>query len=67
MRLSLCGIAQLKFLRKVVRQSHTDMTSLPMQFEKIGRGLLREAFRGEGECVFGRKKWLWLLLYYSKN
>ena len=27
-----------------------------MQFEKIGRGLLREAFRGERECLVSRKR-----------
>ena len=32
------------FLRKVVRQSHTNVTSFCMQFGKIGRGLLRKAF-----------------------
>ena len=36
-----------------------------MQFEKIGRGLLREAFWGEGECLVSRKRgeirkdWSW--------
>ena len=40
----------------MVRQSGTDVTSLCMQFEKIGHGLLRKLFRGEGECVFGRKR-----------
>ena len=44
------------FLWKVVRQSHTDVTSFCMQFEKIGRGLLRQAFRSEGECFFSRKR-----------
>ena len=28
------------FLRKVIRQSQTDLTSFRMQFDKIGRGLL---------------------------
>ena len=27
-----------------------------MQFEKIGRGLLREAFQSEGECFFAEKE-----------
>ena len=31
------------FLRKLVRQRRTDVTSFCMQFEKIGRGLLWEA------------------------
>ena len=44
------------FLRKVVRQSHTDVTSNRMQFEKIGRGLLREDLPREGECFVTRKK-----------
>ena len=38
------------FLWNVVRQSHTDLTSFCMQFEKIGCGLLRKAFWSEGEC-----------------
>ena len=42
-QLKLKGSIQF-FLRKVFRQSHTDVTSFCMQFEKIGRWLLREAF-----------------------
>ena len=38
---------QLFFLQKVVRQNNTDVTSLSMQLEKEGRGLLREVFCGE--------------------
>ena len=41
---------------KVVRQHDTDVKSLCMQFEKVGRGLLREAFWREGECVVSRKR-----------
>ena len=44
------------FLRKVVRQSHTDVTSFCMQFEKIGRGLLWEAFQSEGDCFLPKKR-----------
>ena len=44
------------FLLKVVRQSHTDVMSFCMQFKKIGCGLLREAFRREGECFVSRKR-----------
>ena len=43
------------FLPKLVMHWCTDMTSFSMQFEKRGRGLLWEAFRGEGECFVGRK------------
>ena len=46
---------QLGFLRKVVWQSHTNVTSFLVQFEKIGRGLLGEGFWSEGESVVGRK------------
>ena len=38
------------FSRQVVRQNDTDLTSLCMQFEKVGRRLLLEDFRREGEC-----------------
>ena len=41
------------FLWKVVRQSHNHVTKFCIQFEKIGRGLLREAFRNEEECLVG--------------
>ena len=36
---------QLFFLQKVVRQKDTHVTSFCMHFEKVGRGLQREAFR----------------------
>ena len=36
---------QLFFSRKVVRQNHTDVTSLSMQLEKEGLGLLQEVFQ----------------------
>ena len=52
---------QLVFLRKVVRQSHTDVTSLCMQFEKIGSGLLREAFRGEGSVLLAKRELIYPL------
>ena len=41
---------------KVVRQNDTDMTSHFMQFEKVGRGLLQKAYRGEGECYISLKR-----------
>ena len=44
------------FLLKVVRQNDTDMKSHFMQLEKVGRGLLRKAFLGEGECYVGLKR-----------
>ena len=44
------------FLRKVVRQNHTDVMSLPLQFDERERGLLREAFQREGECVASQKR-----------
>ena len=43
-------------LQKLDRQWHKDRTSFCMQFEKIGRGLLREAFQSEGECFVSRKR-----------
>ena len=43
------------FLRKVVRQNGTDLTSLRMQFVKIGLGLLREAFGSEGSVFLAKK------------
>ena len=46
---------QLFFLWKVVRQNNIDVTSRFMQLEKVGRGLLREAFGGEGECYLSLK------------
>ena len=44
------------FLRKVVMQKCTDMISYCMQFEKIGRGLLPEAFQSERECFVSQKE-----------
>ena len=32
------------------------MTSFHMQFEKIGHGLLGEAFQSEGECIVCQKR-----------
>ena len=37
-------VAYNRFLWKVLRQSNTDVKSFFMQFKKIGRGLLQEAF-----------------------
>ena len=54
------------FLQKPVQQPRTDM-----QFDKGGRGLLREANRSEGESVVGRKRVGWkeniLSTLYSHN
>ena len=51
--LSKTGLAgrsiQVLFLRKLLYLRHTDVTSFCMQFEKRRRGLLREAFVGNGE------------------
>ena len=41
----------LFYLRKLVQQQSTDVTSFCMQFQKRGSGLLREAFWSEGEWV----------------
>ena len=53
---STCSGLQLFFLLKVVRQNDTDMKSHFMQLEKVGRGLLRKAFLGEGECYVSLKR-----------
>ena len=37
------------FLRNRLYLGHTGVTSFCMQFEKVGRGLLREAKRREGK------------------
>ena len=47
---------QFFFLRKVVRQNGTDVTSLFMELEKVQRGLLREAFQSEREWCSLREK-----------
>ena len=47
---------QLFFLQKVVRQKDTHVTSFCMHFEKVGRGLQREAFRRQGECIVSQKR-----------
>ena len=47
---------QLFFLRKVVRQNDTEVAKRSMQLEKLGSGLLREAYRREGECYVRRKR-----------
>ena len=52
--LSLEVVQNWFFLWKVVRQNDTDVTSFCMQFEKIGRGLLREGKRRVG-CVGQRE------------
>ena len=42
-------------------QSHTEVMSFRMQFEKIGRVLQREAFGSEGECfVYGKYSIIYL-------
>ena len=44
------GVVYNCFLWKVVRQNSTDVTSFcTMQFEKVERGLLQEAFQRVGE------------------
>ena len=43
-------------LQKVVRQNDTVVMSRFMQLEKVGCGLLREAFWGEGECYISFKR-----------
>ena len=48
MKLNISSI-QLFFLRKVIRQNDTVVTSRLMQLEKVWCGLLREALWGEGE------------------
>ena len=52
----IVGIVYNFFLRKVVRQNENNVMSFCMQFEKVGHGLLREAFWREGECVVSRKR-----------
>ena len=50
--LQIVSIIKLFFLRKVIRQSHTDITPFRMQFEKEGvTGLLWEPFQGNSECL----------------
>ena len=44
------------FLRKVVRQSYTNVKSFRMQFEKIGRGLLWKLFRVRGSAFLAERK-----------
>ena len=46
----------LVFLRKVVKQNETEGMSFCMQLEKVRRGLLREAFQSERECLVSRKR-----------
>ena len=61
----LLSSKHLFFLRKLVRQGCTDVTSFCMQFEKWGRGLLQKAFPSEGKSFAGwkrggkRKYWSW--------
>ena len=47
---------ELVFLWRVVRQSHTDVTSLHMHFKTMGRGLLQEGFQSKGECFVCQKR-----------
>ena len=51
-----CSSIQLFFFWKVVRQNNTDMMSHSIQLEKVGRGLLQEAYRGERECFVCSKR-----------
>ena len=44
------------FLRKLVRQRRTEVTSFCMQFEKIGHGLLLEAFWSEGVALIAERE-----------
>ena len=53
---TLDEVTSLVFLQKLVGQQRTDVTSFCMQFEKIGRGLLRQAFQSEGEYFVSRKR-----------
>ena len=46
-----CLVVYSFFLRKLVRQRRTEVTSFCMQFEKIGHGLLWEAFWSEGVAL----------------
>ena len=43
------------FLRNRLNLGHTVVTSFHMHFENIGRGLLREGKRGEGEWAVWAK------------
>ena len=43
------------FLRKLFQQRCMDVLSFCMQFEKRGSGLLRKAFRSEGQSFVGPK------------
>ena len=47
---------QVFFLWKLLYLGCTDVTSFCMQFEKSRHGLLREAFRSEGEWASGCKR-----------
>ena len=44
------------FLRNRLYLGHTGVTSFRVHFEKIGRGLLREGKRGEGEWAVWAKQ-----------
>ena len=44
------------FLRKVVRQRRTDVTSFLMHLKTKECGLMREAFWIEGECFVSQKR-----------
>ena len=53
---SLCSIHGV-FLRNRLYLGRTDMTSFRVHFEKIGRGLVREGKRREGEwAVWGKAR-----------
>ena len=54
------------FLRNRLYLGHTGVTSFRMQFKKVGRGLLREAKRREGDWAVlvetkGNEKRVWVL------
>ena len=51
---------QLFFLRKVVRQSHTHVTSFCVHFKRVGCELLREAFWSEGGSLLNECSILFL-------
>ena len=46
---------QMFFWWKVVRQNDANVTSRSVQLKKIGRGLQRDVYRGEGESLWDEK------------
>ena len=51
-----CLVVYSFFLRKLVRQRRTEVTSFRKQFEKIVNGLLREAFWSEGAALIAERE-----------